>query len=247
MTDEPVVTDLVSYQLASSGDVSWALGAALRPGADVTAAAAELRATLPGTRVATSDEALVEALVSLGGRVQRRGHDYEYDLTTVPGRFAAPELPAGARLLPVGPADARALAPAHDAALPPDHPDHEAGLDHVDDLEQMLTGRVLGPLCADASWQVLVDGRPEGAVIVVARPEFGDRSARLWVVDIFLSPQRHGQGLGRALLQRSLHGAAAFGHELMGLVVTVGNPAQRLYESVGFRLVATGTNVDLPA
>jgi GNAT superfamily N-acetyltransferase len=83
-------------------------------------------------------------------------------------------------------------------------------------------------------------------VLVVERPAFGPITARLWVVDIFVHPDLHGQGLGKALLQRSLHHAGLSGHPLMGLVVTDGNPAQRLYESVGFTHVATGTNVDLP-
>lgn len=246
MTPDRVTSDLVSYRIGEMGGVRWALGTTVQPGKSTADAAGELFAALPGVRVETGDDALVDALVALGGRVQRRAHDYEYDLRRVPAAYADPALPGDVLLAPVDVSDAETLAPVHAAAVPPGHPDHKGDLDHVADLTKMLRGEMLGPLCAEASWHVRAGGAPLGAVVVVQRPAFGDMSARLWVIELFVSPRRHGQGLGKALLQRSLHGAAQAGHALMGLVVTDGNPARRLYESVGFTLVASGTNVDLP-
>ncbi|MCA1824262.1 MAG: hypothetical protein ABR520_01515 [Mycobacteriales bacterium] len=49
------------------------------------------------------------------------------------------------------------------------------------------------------------------------------------------------------MLQHAIAAAADAGHPRVGLVVTAGNPAERLYQSVGFQLSRTLTNVDLPA
>jgi GNAT superfamily N-acetyltransferase len=49
------------------------------------------------------------------------------------------------------------------------------------------------------------------------------------------APGWRNHGLGTALMVRSANRLAAAGHEEWTLAVTVGNPARRLYERLGFR------------
>lgn len=194
-----------------------------------------------GHRVVTDDDALVAALVGGGGTIQRRGHDYEYDVAAAPPEWAYTEPPDGFRL--TRDLDPAALVEAHTLANPPGHPDHEPGLDHLDDLTGMVEGRVLGPRVPEASWQVEDAGGACGAVIVVDRP--GERR-RGWVVEVFVHPRLQGRGLGRVLLQRAVSGTREAGLPVLGLVVSDGNPARHVYEALGFRRLRSGTNVDIP-
>jgi GNAT superfamily N-acetyltransferase len=237
----PDGTRVAEVRRDETADVRWAAVTLLAP---VAVAAPVLLARLAGHRVVTVDEALVEALVAAGGQVRRRAHDYELDLTAVPPSFAQSPVPQGFRLSrdldPVG------LAEAHDLANPPGHPDHEAGLDHVEDLRSMIAGRILGPLVPEASWQVNDAAGPCGAILVVDRPPSLSGARRAWVVDVFVHPRHQGRGLGGALLRRGAAGAAAAGHALLGLAVSDGNPARAAYERIGFRHRMSGANVDLP-
>jgi GNAT superfamily N-acetyltransferase len=234
-------TPVASFHTDDAGGVRWAVVTLLAPAA---AAAPVLLTALPGHRLVTSDDALVALLVAADGRVQRRAHDYDFDLTAVPASFAESPVPQGFSL--TRDLDPAGLAEAHDLANPPGHPDHEPGLDHVEDLRSMVAGEVLGPLVPEASWQVNDATGPCGAILVVDRPPSSTGVKRAWVVDVFVHPRHQGRGLGGALLRRAVAGAASAGHRLLGLVVSDGNPARTAYEQVGFRLLSSGTNVDLP-
>ncbi len=74
---------------------------------------------------------------------------------------------------------------------------------------------------------VLVDGQPAGRLYV-------DRSGpEIVLVDVALLPALRGRGLGTHLLRGLLREAAAQGRAVR-LSVTLGNPARRLYERLGF-------------
>lgn len=222
-----------------AGGVDWLIVESLLvPPAE---AAATLLRDAPGHRVVTEDDALVEELVRGGGRIQRRGHDYEYDVATAPAEWAETPAPQGFRLSNA--LDAAGLVEAHTLANPPGHPDHEAGLDHLDDLQSMIDGKVLGPRVAEATWQVEDGDGPCGAVIVVDRK---GAERRGWVVDVFVHPEHQGRGLGRVLLQRAVAGTRAAGLPRLALVVSDGNPARHAYDALGFRHLGSGTNVDMP-
>jgi ribosomal protein S18 acetylase RimI-like enzyme len=63
------------------------------------------------------------------------------------------------------------------------------------------------------------------------------------VILVFRAPGH--PGTGRALLARALRIAARDGLPGLGLAVTHGNPAARLYEDLGFRRILSGMSVDL--
>ncbi|MGN6572169.1 MAG: GNAT family N-acetyltransferase [Pseudolabrys sp.] len=85
--------------------------------------------------------------------------------------------------------------------------------------------------------------RAERYIVTAKRASIGrlilDRTPRPWqVVDIALLASARGRGLGAALLSAVLAAAATAGANVV-LTVEMGNPAQRLYERLGF--VATET------
>jgi ribosomal protein S18 acetylase RimI-like enzyme len=83
-----------------------------------------------------------------------------------------------------------------------------------------------------ASFDVVeVDGRPAGRLYVDRRP--GD----IHVIDIALLPEHRGSGLGTLLVGRLLEEAAASGRTV-GIHVEIHNRAARLYERLGFVVVA---------
>jgi GNAT superfamily N-acetyltransferase len=55
-----------------------------------------------------------------------------------------------------------------------------------------------------------------------------------WIIELFRHPAH--RGVGRALLERALAIAPV---PALGLMVTEGNPARRLYEALGFRRVVS--------
>ena len=74
------------------------------------------------------------------------------------------------------------------------------------------------------------------AVVVASMPASDWWNGDPWIPEIFVVPQLQGRGLGGVLLAHAMHACADAGHQRLGLTVTDGNPAQRLYERYGFRV-----------
>jgi len=111
------------------------------------------------------------------------------------------------------------------AAMSPHHV--AAGIVQTEDESHQ---RVLARL--DRARIVVKDGHDVGMIkLVPAEPDW-----ELWQLQLL--PMLHRQGLGGALVHRAIEEAAAAG---CGVVLTVleKNPARRLYERFGFRVVAT--------
>jgi GNAT superfamily N-acetyltransferase len=180
---------------------------------------------LRGWRIG-ADEALGEALIAAGGRPARHAHVYSHDLRRLPGPGEGE---------PLGDRTIDDLVPAFAAAFRPDHPD---GIrDPRASLHHLTEGQLL-----DASGVIVRDGRVVAAILVgrfEGEPPFGGP----WVMELFRDPAH--PGTGRALLERALHRVAQDGLPALGLAVTDGNPAVRLYEAVGFRHVVSAWSVDV--
>jgi GNAT superfamily N-acetyltransferase len=127
------------------------------------------------------------------------------------------------------------------AAYPSGHPDAGFGgrsaEEHERDLVELLSGRLVGQVLEDAS--AVVDdaaGTVVGAVIVTRiGPEPWGWPAGPWVADVLVVPDWQGRGVGRALMIHAITRCAAAGEARIGLTVTDGNPAERLYAALGFR------------
>ena len=66
-----------------------------------------------------------------------------------------------------------------------------------------------------------------------------------WLVDLFTVPGAP-LLLGRSLLTRAVVVASLDGHEAVGLTVSAGNRARRMYERLGFREAFYRVVLDLP-
>ncbi|MEA2717334.1 MAG: hypothetical protein QOI99_1651 [Actinomycetota bacterium] len=78
---------------------------------------------------------------------------------------------------------------------------------------------------------VLVDGTPAGRLYVARGPE------EIRIVDIALLPEYRRAGIGTDLLRRVLE-EGAVARKRVSIHVESSNPARRLYERLGFALVA---------
>jgi ribosomal protein S18 acetylase RimI-like enzyme len=125
------------------------------------------------------------------------------------------------------------------AAYAPGRVDHVPGEVPSEFLDAVLSGRAAGPLqpYARVAW---ADGGVVGAIVMTDQPP------RAFVADVFRDPDPRWRGLGQALLQRAVAAAAAAGAPSVALSVTDGNPAERLYERLGFRRIGTRTVIQRP-
>ena len=200
---------------------------------------------LAGWRVA-AEEPFGRLLVGAGARPKRHGHVMSRDLVRDPGPTAwlEPPLPAGMRLTAVD-RPALDLAPACLAAYPREHPD----FDQIPtperpeiELEEIMSGRMMGPLLRCSSLAVGEDGAVLGAVLINGTPGEPPTGGP-WISQLFRHPDA--RGAGGPLLRRALALAARDGLPAVGLAVTHGNPAQRLYEAHGFSEVFDSLTVEL--
>jgi GNAT superfamily N-acetyltransferase len=191
-------------------------------------------ADLRGMRVAGS-EALGRALVAAGGTAARHAHVYSHALRERP----TPRLPAGLRFAEAN-RPAAELLPAYLSSHPPDHVDAPviAGEDSRAHLTRILNGELGRPLAGSA---LAIDGddRVVGAILVHELVDTDPPFGGPWVMEVFRAPGA--RGAGRALLERAL----AVTEGTLGLAVTHGNPAERLYAALGFERVSTAFSVDL--
>jgi GNAT superfamily N-acetyltransferase len=218
----------------------------LAPGVTVAEAVPAIVAQLRGY-VLAGDVELGRALLDAGARAGRHAHVLSRDLVAdpAPRAWQDPPAPDGLRLTPLD-RPAEDLAAAAVAAYPPEHVDNahlDRPIDHPKELRELIAGRSVGPLLGCSGLAVDADDAVVGAVLVnddEGSPPYGGP----WVTQVFRGPG--GRGAGRALLMRALGLATADGLPALGLAVTHGNPAQRLYDELGFRHVVTAFNVRVP-
>jgi ribosomal protein S18 acetylase RimI-like enzyme len=212
---------------------------AAAPPADLAAAAID---ALPGHRFIVDDPALADALLRQGVRLVRAS-------SLMVLRLPAPSPVArgrGVELLPVQDTPFE-YGEVVRRAYPPDHPDHELG-DATPEgaaatIRGYLAGEIVGPLLTDASAEARLNGVLVGVNIVSDMPADDEYDGGPWITDLFVDPSAQGHGVGRALLGHALTQLTASGRDRLGLAVTLGNPARRLYESLGF--VEQGTRWNL--
>lgn len=198
---------------------------------------------LRGWRVA-ADEPLGRALVEAGARPVRHAHVLTRDLRAEPASDAR-LAPDGLVLEPLE-RDPAELVDAYRSAYPPEHVDGAMRVDEDPraELTDLVAGIATGRLLDCSGLAVDRGGVVRAAVIVTAAPgdpPFGGP----WVAECFRDRHPRYAGAGRALLERALVRATRAGIPALGLAVTEGNRAQRLYAALGFRRVLTSISVDL--
>jgi GNAT superfamily N-acetyltransferase len=182
---------------------------------------------LRGRRIA-GPEALGRALVARGARLQRHSHAYTHDLV------ALPTLDTTYELTPVD-RPASELLPVYLTAFGDGHPDRMAPSEAARHLEGIVAGKLGGLL--PASGLAIAGDRVVAAILIGTITDAPPPLGGPWIMEVFSTAR----GAGRALLIRALHR----GEGSLGLAVTEGNPAIRVYESLGFRRTFTAYSVDL--
>jgi ribosomal protein S18 acetylase RimI-like enzyme len=91
-------------------------------------------------------------------------------------------------------------------------------------------------LLAQGEITVLLAGTgPDGIAVLRFRPEIWTRALECHLAELFVVPERRGQGLGRALVVQAIELARSKGADYMDLGTGADDVAARaLYESLGF-------------
>jgi len=132
-------------------------------------------------------------------------------------------------------------------AYPPGHPDFLPGTKEnliSENIQPLLDRSLLGPnhKCSQA---LTNDGDVIAAIIVSLREgeaPFGGP----WVSELWCDPRFQHQGIGRTLLTTAITSLTEDGYTSLGLAVSYGNPAKKLYESLGFTVVSESWTIKLP-
>lgn len=105
--------------------------------------------------------------------------------------------------------------------------------DALAEAEGALSGR-WGPVI----WKASVTAAEAGALVAAVIHVYDSKHDMTPLLAFALTePRWQGQGIGRWLILESVSRLGALGASELHLAVTQGNPAQRLYERLGFRIV----------
>ena len=142
-----------------------------------------------------------------------------------------PPLPSGLTIRPLRPTDAGRLATLMVVAYAGTVDDHGEPPSFAEsEARRTLAGRY-GEVQQNASLMAHTSNDESVGTTVVT----WDRG-HLLLAFALVAPEWRNQGLGTALIIRTANRLAAEGATEWTLAVTVGNPAQRLYERLGFRV-----------
>lgn len=216
----------------------WADELSCAPGLVPDTAATAVVRSLAGWG-ASAEGSFGLALVDAGAKRRRAFHTYSLPL---PIPLPEPVLPLGLRPLPAGQVPPEALHEAMLAAYPPNHPDHAD--DSLTDLAGLYDGTLMGPLhsCSTVAW----DGDRAVAAVLVQDAGGEPPLAGPWISEVFRQPGSGYAGLGTVLLRYVIARASEAGLTALGLAVTETNPAQAVYERLGFTRTASWTHLEFP-
>lgn len=227
---------VISYVANSRGERQQADLAKMAPGRTGDDAARTLAVQCPGWCVSTLDPQLAAALRASGAAPTRHLHVMVARTRPNPDSNE-PSRPARHDMAFRDFADFAwaEILTSWKAAYAPGHPDYEPGDDEdliEVELRPYVEREALGPVHRSTTLAV-VEGRVVGAIVISLRPEpapFGGP----WITEVWRDQAAPTPGLGAALIERALAMLCADGFESLGLAVTDGNPARRVYEGLGF-------------
>ncbi|MFB8005955.1 GNAT family N-acetyltransferase [Nocardia sp. NPDC056000] len=241
-SSEPVLDDrgvpCAFFERDEHDGKPWADEIVCAPGYSSDAAADAVVRSLAGWG-GTAEGAFGSALVDAGAQTIRVFHTYTLPL---PPPEPEPELPAGLRVVPAGETKPAALHEALLAAYPPSHPDYDD--DALQALDGLYDGTLIGPMlpCSIVAW----DGDRAVAAVLVQDYEGEPPLGGPWISEAFRQPGPAYTGLGTLLLRCAIARASSAGLTALGLAVTETNPAQAVYERLGFTRTATWTKMTFP-
>jgi GNAT superfamily N-acetyltransferase len=100
---------------------------------------------------------------------------------------------------------------------------------------ELLADRARRLLARGEMTVLLVGGRPDGLALLRFRPSIWSGALDAYLEELYVAPERRGEGLGRALLEAALELAREGGASRIELGTSEDDTAARaLYESCGF-------------
>jgi ribosomal protein S18 acetylase RimI-like enzyme len=98
-----------------------------------------------------------------------------------------------------------------------------------------LAERIRELLPADDLEVLLAGDGPDGLAVLRFRPSLWTEALECYLAELYVAPDRRGQGLGRALMEASIQLAREKGADYMDLgTAETDHAARALYESLGF-------------
>ena len=104
-----------------------------------------------------------------------------------------------------------------------------------------LADRIRQLLTSGDTLVLLAGGGPDGVAVLRFRAAIWSTGQECYLAELYVTPARRGQGLGRALMEAALREARKRGADTMDIGVDEPDlAARRLYESLGFTNRAGG-------
>ncbi len=204
------------------------------PGCDAQLLADLIARTFTGHRLVMQDPELAAALLAAGAELVRASRLMVRDTSPITHR----PVPPGFALRPIQdrPDEYAAF---YVKAYPPEHLDHDPT--EVDPIlaaatiARYLAGTEIGPLIRTASAEARTSADVCVAAVFISEMAADDEfEGGPWITEVFVDPAWQGHGIGAALIAHAVAQLAAEQRATLGLAVTEGNPARRLYEALGF-------------
>ena len=184
------------------------------------------------------DVAEVRARLADGGRVERHFERMELDLTRP---LVDAPTPSGFAITPATVDRVGAYAWVVCAAYGAGHPDHQPEDDDpvaaAEVIASCMAGDDPGPWIEASSFQAVGPDGGMAGVLLASECSPGGGTPRPWISELAVDPWWTGRGVGPALVVAAAEHLTARGDTVLGLAVTVGNPARLLYERLGFTRV----------
>lgn len=198
--------------------------------------------TKPAELISTQSPEFAQALTDQGGQLKRHALAMTCDLTSEINNEnykSNPQQPDAMQVQFIEDVSADQLFDSWYAAYPPGHPDFLVGekTDLIREHLQPLLDRSALGTNHRSSIALLENGSATAGIIISLRegePPYGGP----WVSEIWVAPKLQQRGLGHYLLHQAQFALREDGYQSLGLSVSVGNSAQRLYESHGFTVVS---------
>jgi ribosomal protein S18 acetylase RimI-like enzyme len=98
-----------------------------------------------------------------------------------------------------------------------------------------LSKRMRQLMAGDETKVLLAGAGPDGLAVLRFRPSIWSEALECYLAELYVVPERRGEGLGRALLEAAIELARSEGADHMDLGTSEDDRAARgLYESLGF-------------
>ena len=134
-----------------------------------------------------------------------------------------------------GPAARRAAAAADAAAIGRLLHDFNTEYEDVTPGPEALAERVTELMAGGEMIVLLAGDGPDGVAVLRLRPSIWTSGLECYLAELYVAPERRGEGLGRALMELAIEEARRAGADYMDLGTSEDDSAARaLYESLGF-------------